>query len=99
MCLSYQDLRIEADLVRCRDIASRILHKDGLRDGQELALRKILSRRSFLGILETGAGKSLLYEMVALLNEGLIVVVMPILALIAEQVCSLHDFQSFMTVL
>ncbi|WIA09963.1 hypothetical protein OEZ85_010175 [Tetradesmus obliquus] len=54
--------------------------------GQQLPLvRSALAGRSMLGVLPTGLGKSLTYQLPALLLQGLVVVVSPLLALMRDQ--------------
>jgi len=57
-----------------------------LRDGQESALRSALSGRSLLVVMPTGSGKSLLFQLPALIEDGLTLVVSPLIALMKDQV-------------
>ncbi len=54
--------------------------------GQEEALRSVLAGRSLLVVMPTGSGKSLVYQLPALLGDGLTVVVSPLIALMKDQV-------------
>ncbi len=63
---------------------------DGFRPLQQEAVETILNRRDLLMILPTGGGKSLCYQLPALLLEGLTVVVSPLLALMHDQVTALQ---------
>jgi ATP-dependent DNA helicase RecQ len=56
------------------------------RGGQEFAVRSILAGRSVLAVMPTGSGKSLLYQLPALLADGLTLVVSPLIALMKDQV-------------
>ncbi len=56
------------------------------RGGQESAVRSILAGRSVLAVMPTGSGKSLLYQLPALLSDGLTLVVSPLIALMKDQV-------------
>ena len=58
--------------------------------GQEDSLRSILSGRSLLVVMPTGSGKSLLYQLPALMQSGLTVVVSPLIALMKDQVDELQ---------
>ena len=58
---------------------------EGFRTGQRPLIRAVLEGRPALGILPTGAGKSLCFQLPALLLPGLTVVVSPLLALIRDQ--------------
>jgi ATP-dependent DNA helicase RecQ len=59
---------------------------DQFRPGQETVIASLLDGRSSLAIFPTGGGKSLCYQLPALLLEGLTVVVSPLIALMKDQV-------------
>ncbi|HEX2036191.1 MAG TPA: RecQ family ATP-dependent DNA helicase [Chloroflexota bacterium] len=59
--------------------------------GQERMIRSLLQGRDVLGLLPTGGGKSLVYQLTAELLPGVTVVVSPLLALIKDQVESLAE--------
>lgn len=65
--------------------------KYALRPGQAPILRNILSQRATIGLLPTSAGKSLCYQLAALLTPGTTIVVDPIVALMQDQVQSLVE--------
>ena len=54
------------------------------RPGQEELVRAVLSARDALGILPTGGGKSVCYQVPALLLPGLTLCVSPLVSLMAE---------------
>lgn len=56
------------------------------RPGQESAVAGVLERRNVLAILPTGGGKSVCYQVPALLGQGLTIVVSPLIALMQDQV-------------
>jgi ATP-dependent DNA helicase RecQ len=58
---------------------------------QEAIIKAILSRRSLLAVLPTGHGKSLCYQLPALLQAGLTVVVSPLISLMKDQVDQLQN--------
>src|SRR5437016_2657245 len=60
------------------------------RKGQEAIVRSVLSGRPTIAILPTGGGKSLCYQLPALLLEGTTVVVSPLVALMKDQVDALR---------
>src|SRR5215831_8968153 len=62
---------------------------DGFRKGQEEVVQSVLSGRPTLAILPTGGGKSLCYQLPALLLEGTTVVASPLVALMKDQVDAL----------
>ncbi|MGF1579643.1 MAG: ATP-dependent DNA helicase RecQ [Gemmataceae bacterium] len=61
------------------------------RPGQESAIQQLLQGKSVLAIFPTGAGKSLCYQLPALLLEGITVVVSPLIALMKDQVDFLKE--------
>jgi ATP-dependent DNA helicase RecQ len=60
------------------------------RSGQEQVVRTLLEGRSALAVFPTGGGKSLCYQLPALLLDGLTLVVSPLIALMKDQVDSLR---------
>ena len=62
---------------------------DGFRGGQEDVVAAILSGRDVLTVMPTGGGKSLCYQLPAMLLEGVTVVVSPLIALMKDQVDAL----------
>jgi ATP-dependent DNA helicase RecQ len=64
---------------------------DSFREGQEEAVQAVLSGRDALVIQPTGAGKSLVYQLPALLMPGLTVVVSPLIALMKDQIDGLLE--------
>jgi len=62
---------------------------DGFRGGQEPVIRALMDGRSALAVFPTGGGKSLCYQLPALLLDGLTVVVSPLIALMKDQVDAL----------
>lgn len=72
----------EAELQRL--LRERFGHQ-AFRAGQERAIRALLAGRDVLTIFPTGAGKSLIYQLAALLLPGATVVVSPLIALMKDQ--------------
>jgi ATP-dependent DNA helicase RecQ len=62
----------------------------GLRPAQKRVITSILAGRDTLAILPTGGGKSLCFQVPALVREGLTIVVSPLLALMQDQVDALR---------
>ncbi|HEY0252540.1 MAG TPA: ATP-dependent DNA helicase RecQ [Kofleriaceae bacterium] len=64
---------------------------ESLRPGQEPLLRAVLEQRSAIGILPTGAGKSLCFQLPALFLPHATVVVSPLIALMKDQTDKLNE--------
>ncbi len=59
------------------------------RAGQEELINALMNGRDVLGIMPTGAGKSLCYQLPAIMSAGVSIIVSPLIALMNEQVMSL----------
>jgi ATP-dependent DNA helicase RecQ len=59
---------------------------DSFRPGQEQVVDALLAGRSALAVFPTGAGKSLCYQLPALLLDGITIVVSPLIALMKDQI-------------
>src|ERR1043165_5857975 len=62
------------------------------RGNQEIVIKNILSGRNTFVIMPTGAGKSLCYQLPAMVQEGLAIVISPLIALMKNQVDQLNAY-------
>jgi len=60
------------------------------RPGQEAVLEPLFEGRDVLGVMPTGGGKSLCYQLPAVLSDGFVLVVSPLIALMQDQVEALQ---------
>ena len=79
----------DVTLADARGALQRRFGYDTFRPGQEQAVKSVLERRDTLVILPTGGGKSLCFQVPALLLPGLTVVVSPLISLMKDQVDAL----------
>src|SRR5262245_26314994 len=72
------------------DVLRNVFGHDAFRAGQREVIDSILTARPTLAVMPTGSGKSLCYQLPALLLEGTTVVISPLIALIWDQVSALE---------
>ena len=66
---------------------------DNFKTGQEDIISQILKGKDCLGIMPTGAGKSICYQIPALMFSGTTIVVSPLISLMKDQVDALNDIR------
>lgn len=73
------------------DLLRQIWGFDGFRPGQQEIVEAVAKGRDVLAIMPTGGGKSLCYQLPALMRDGVTVVISPLIALMRDQVRALRE--------
>jgi ATP-dependent DNA helicase RecQ len=81
-----------ADLAAANHLLRSVFGFASFRDGQAEIIEAILAGRDVLAVMPTGSGKSLCYQLPALLGDGLTIVVSPLIALMRNQVAQLRGY-------
>ncbi|PIR95188.1 recombinase RecQ [Candidatus Falkowbacteria bacterium CG10_big_fil_rev_8_21_14_0_10_37_6] len=77
---------LETQLKQLRDLLKIHYGFDAFRFGQEEAIKNILAKKNTVVIMPTGGGKSLIYQLPALILDGVTIVISPLIALMKDQV-------------
>ena len=84
-------MAFDAPLETAREVLRRIFGHQDFRGLQARVVGEVLAGRSALAVLPTGGGKSLCYQIPAVVRPGLGLVVSPLIALMADQVAGLQQ--------
>lgn len=71
---------------KMNDLLKQYFGYDEFRPGQKEIIQKVIDQENVLGIMPTGSGKSICYQLPSLLLDGLTVVVSPLISLMKDQV-------------
>src|SRR5882724_8946057 len=74
-----------------REHLQNLFGLDDFRPAQREVLEDVLAGRDVLCVMPTGAGKSLCYQLPAVVQSGLTIVVSPLISLMEDQVSQLRD--------
>ena len=82
---------VKEDISTAREVLKEYWGYDSFRPKQEEIVAAVLQDRDVLAILPTGGGKSICFQVPAMMKEGVAIVVTPLIALMKDQVQNLND--------
>ncbi len=77
---------------KLHDVLKKVFGYDSFKGNQEAIIRNLLANKDTFVIMPTGGGKSLCYQLPALIKEGTAIIVSPLIALMKNQVDSIRSF-------
>lgn len=77
---------------RLYEVLKKVFGFDSFKGNQEAIIKNILADRDTFVIMPTGGGKSLCYQLPALIKPGTAIIISPLIALMKNQVDSIRSF-------
>jgi len=88
--INFISISVEVQTVRDKlSVLKEYFGHDSFREGQDRITDSLLGGHDVLGIMPTGAGKSICYQVPALMFDGITIVVSPLISLMKDQVSAL----------
>jgi len=86
-----ENIDINSKVQQAQETLSHVFGYTAFRHAQQDIIRSVLSKQNTLAIMPTGGGKSLCYQIPALITQGLSIVISPLISLMQDQVRQLHE--------
>lgn len=80
------------ETVRLHDVLKKFFGFDSFKGNQEAIINSVLAGNNTFVIMPTGGGKSMCYQLPALISEGTAIIISPLIALMKNQVDSIRNF-------
>ena len=78
-------------ILEAKKLLEKIYGYKDFKKGQEEIIKSILNKKDTLGVMPTGGGKSICYQIPALVLDGITIVISPLISLMKDQVDSLNE--------
>jgi len=85
-------MAVSKDEYKLHEVLKKVFGFDSFKGSQEAVIRNVLAKKDTFVIMPTGGGKSLCYQMPALVLPGTAIIVSPLIALMKNQVDSMRSF-------
>ena len=85
-------MAVSKDEYKLHEVLKKVFGFDSFKGSQETIIRNVLDKKDTFVIMPTGGGKSLCYQMPALVLPGTAIIVSPLIALMKNQVDSMRSF-------
>jgi len=82
----------ETKEINLQEVLKKVFGFDKFKDNQEFIIKSLLSGKDTFVIMPTGGGKSMCYQLPALMSPGVAIIVSPLIALMKNQVDSIRNF-------
>lgn len=83
---------VEVDDIQLHDVLKKFFGFESFKGNQKDIIKSVLAGRDTFVIMPTGGGKSMCYQLPALMNEGTAIIISPLIALMKNQVDSIRNF-------